>query len=459
MNAPSPDRPRPHGAHAEPASSADAGRRSFLQGSAALLAACGAGVPLLSACGGGGGLSPSHARALNLYLDSPRGVSYVVEGNTLAASVAFEAASAYADVPGGSRATTMTDLASGATLVSGSNLYFKDKYHVQLVAGAEGVAGNKFLTDADSRPDGNNVRLRFINMAVRGLIVDVYITAPDADLASATATLTGVAVNVSSLLFDRAAGNLRIRITPYLKKDALVYDSGGISLAAGQSATLVLYSAGSGELSSLYAIYDSTWAGNSRVLPNALARLRYLHGAALAADAGLRVSDNGQARAAAVAARSFTGFETVAAGAHALAFADAGSGAALGSVAVTVAAARDYTLLSSGGAAGVPTAFTLVEERTIAPSAGKCKLRVLNASADRASASVAVAGVRRFDAVAGGGAAGAVELDPGTYDFTARFAGDAADTALGPLTLEADRAYTLALFGSARDRGAFLQRD
>jgi Domain of unknown function (DUF4397) len=93
------------------------------------------------------------------------------------------------------------------------------------------------LTDAEAAPSSGKTKLRLIHGAslVAAKTVDVYITAPAADLATATATKAGFNYKDNSGYLEVAAGSYRVRITAPGTKNVLI-DTGatGVALADGK---------------------------------------------------------------------------------------------------------------------------------------------------------------------------------------------------------------------------------
>lgn len=91
------------------------------------------------------------------------------------------------------------------------------------------------LEDDASTPAPGTVRIRAVHGAPA---VDVYVTAPDADLASATPVLTNVAFGDASDYIDAPAGEYQVRVTPAGTR-TVVIDSGALTLTGGQVRTAI----------------------------------------------------------------------------------------------------------------------------------------------------------------------------------------------------------------------------
>jgi hypothetical protein len=75
--------------------------------------------------------------------------------------------------------------------------------------------------------------------------VDIYITAPGADLAGETPALSGVDFGDVSGYIEAPAGDYQVRVTP-AGSTTVVIDSGTLTLASGQIRTAVAVDAAGG---------------------------------------------------------------------------------------------------------------------------------------------------------------------------------------------------------------------
>lgn len=94
------------------------------------------------------------------------------------------------------------------------------------------------LEDDASTPAPGTVRIPAVHGAPSAPAVDVYVTAPDADLASATPVLTNVAFGDASDYIDAPAGEYQVRVTPAGTR-TVVIDSGALTLTGGQVRTAI----------------------------------------------------------------------------------------------------------------------------------------------------------------------------------------------------------------------------
>lgn len=101
------------------------------------------------------------------------------------------------------------------------------------------------LTDNNTAPAAGSVKLRAVNAATAAGNVDVYITAPGADILTIAPTFAGLAPRAASGYVERAAGAVQVRFTTTGTK-VVVRDVSIAALAAGAIRTVVLLEAAAG---------------------------------------------------------------------------------------------------------------------------------------------------------------------------------------------------------------------
>lgn len=101
------------------------------------------------------------------------------------------------------------------------------------------------LVDDNTTPTAGNARVRAIHGAPSAPAVDVYVTAPGADLETATPVLTGVEFGDVADYLEVPAGDYQVRVTPAGTK-AVAIDSGTLTLESGQVRTAIAVDAAGG---------------------------------------------------------------------------------------------------------------------------------------------------------------------------------------------------------------------
>jgi hypothetical protein len=191
-----------------------------------------------------GPAAESRVRVVHASPDAPA-VDVLVDGTRVLSDVPYAAASDYLTVDAGSR-NLKVNAAGTSTSVIDANVTLADgaDYTVfasGLVADIEPIVA----TDDNAAPASGNIKLRVIHGAPGAPAVDVYVTTPGADLATATATLSHVAFGAVSDYIEAAAGTYEVRVTPAGTK-TVVIDTGSLALSSGQVRTAVALDAEGG---------------------------------------------------------------------------------------------------------------------------------------------------------------------------------------------------------------------
>ena len=113
------------------------------------------------------------------------------------------------------------------------------------------------LQDDNTAPAAGDARVRAIHGAPSAPTVDVYVTAPGADLETATPVLTNVAFGDVADYLEVPAGEYQVRVTPAGTKTVAI-DSGALTLESGQVRTAIAVDApGGGAPFDLLVLADS----------------------------------------------------------------------------------------------------------------------------------------------------------------------------------------------------------
>ena len=199
-------------------------------------------------------------------------LDYAKNSGTLTPSAATYDVAVQALLPDGTRAAVIEadDLAldSGTryTIVAVGTVADGDAFPLEPVV----------IADTGSLADATQVRVRVAHLASNAPAVDIYITAPSAEIASATPTLSGVSYKGVSGALEVPAGDYRIRIMPAGSAD-VVYDSGTVALTAGADLLVgALTNDGTGSSPVKLVVADATTA-SSIYDASAGADLRVVH--------------------------------------------------------------------------------------------------------------------------------------------------------------------------------------
>jgi hypothetical protein len=197
-------------------------------------------------------------RLVNLITDATRGrVNASLEGLPFAVDLQYTQASPatlpapstapYAAVLSGNRAFVLKRTAD--TSVTVATLSFTvgegEDRSVYAIGGAAGSAVTAFITtDQNPAAAANQTRVRIIHMSPSAGAVDIFLTAPNSDLAAATPTASNVAYQGSSPYLTLTPGTYQLRAvpagTPAANRAAAVsINLTPIALAGGTGRTIV----------------------------------------------------------------------------------------------------------------------------------------------------------------------------------------------------------------------------
>jgi hypothetical protein len=186
----------------------------------------------------------SRVRVVHASPDAPN-VDVLLDNSQVLSDVPYLASSAYLETSAGDHnlkvnaaGTSTTAIDADVTLADGTD------YTViasDLVAQITPIV----LQDDNTAPAAGNARVRAIHGAPSAPAVDIYVTAPDADLATATPVLTGVEFGDVADYLEVPAGEYQVRVTPAGTK-LVVIDSGALTLESGQVRTAMAVDAAGG---------------------------------------------------------------------------------------------------------------------------------------------------------------------------------------------------------------------
>jgi hypothetical protein len=341
----------------------------------------------LGACkvGGGGGSGGSggqaNIRALNLTSNLPS-LDFYIGGNKqpfspLATGVL---APTYTGLDANSYAFNINSAGNSTALFTGTYSLAGGQHYTAVVWGPQNALHVSTLSEDEdiSTIVAGNTRVRVFNATTETGNLDVYLTAPGADL---TATAPTFSVNSGILTGFReipASATYELRVTGLNSPGDLRLDIPSITLGASQVSTLV-FTAGSGGV--LVHGLQFVQQGAATALPNTKARLRVVSSVN---NAGTVTADAGTG---AGLVHLTTALRSPAIGPYTLV--DAGGSVNL-SVSVgalpvlsgpqSYAAGADYTLLTYGDPATPATlaVTTITDDNRLPLNAGTTKIRVIN---------------------------------------------------------------------------------
>jgi len=295
-------------------------------------------------------------------------------------------------------------------------------------------------------------RIQVVHAAYGAPTVDVYLTAPDAELSSASATLT-LAYGEDSGQVDVETGDYRIRLTG-AGDDAVIFDSGTVSLADGDDYIIAAtnnVAANSANSPVTLQVSD----GEATTLINdadAGADVRVVHAVADAPNVDVTLNDAADPQIAGLAFLSATDYLNLEAAEYSIDVAAAGgSPVVLEDLPLEVENAMSYSVYAVGELSTIGLQVLTEERRSVATEA---KIQLVHAAPSAGNVDIYVT---ETDDISGADAAftdiafdseglvstGNVPLTPGDYVVTVTATGTQDIAIQTPvLTLEGGGIYT-----------------
>ena len=339
----------------------------------ALLAAL-ASSALLAACGGGGGGSAGNTnlRAINLTTDLPSIDLFTSDTRRFSALVTDAVAPAIS-LEANTYTLNVKKAGDGATLLTGSYTLAKDQNYTAVIWGRETALRVSTLPEdenTDNITDATNTKVRFFNATTDTGVVDVFITAANAELGEALPLQASLPSGSLSGFRDQSSGSYRLRITSAGDPNDVRLDIPSITLPAKKYVTLVLTAGAGGVLVNGTLIEQR--AGVT-TLKNTKARVRMVASVAAAGNVG--ASLGGSTLVGALRSPGVGPYTLVNSGAQELVVRV--NGTPISTATRTFVPGADYTLLAYGAAnAGQLTVLT--DDNRLPSVNTRAKIRLVN---------------------------------------------------------------------------------
>ena len=189
-------------------------------------------------------VATAQLRVVHASPDAPN-VDVLVDGAVALTNVPYKTASAYLDAPVGARNLRVRPTGTTTVVIDANADLAAGRAYTVLATGRVASLAPLVLQDDLAAPAAGNVKLRLVHAAPGAGNVDIYVTAPTTDLATATPTLANVAFRAASAYLEVPAGTYRVRITPVGTKTVAI-DVNNVALASGQIRTAVAVDATGG---------------------------------------------------------------------------------------------------------------------------------------------------------------------------------------------------------------------
>jgi len=191
-------------------------------------------------CGNGGLLQPTELSAIRVYNASPDAppVNILFRSGVIAQSLAYGFGRLYVYLASGSAPIDVQNsvgdilLDYPVTLAGGSSYTFA-------ITGSVSALEPVLLTDDTTAAPTGSFKVRLVHLAPLGPAMDLFVTAPNADLATATPVATGIGFKQASAYVTAPAGNVQLRLTQS-GTTTVLRDVATLTINSGQGVTLFL---------------------------------------------------------------------------------------------------------------------------------------------------------------------------------------------------------------------------
>jgi hypothetical protein len=415
----------------------------------------------LTGCNSGKGVTDpavqfAMLRIVNLIPDAGGPINVTLDGNTFVSGLNFEALTQYQQIDSGTRAIQVS-IAGGASNIISIALTFTGVTNYTLVIyGPAGAATSLLVSDACpsngqdicADPGAGNFNLRVTNAATSGAAVDVYATAPGANLDAAAPNIAGVSVGTTSAFSTLAAGNLEIRVTSSGTKE-VIYDSVPQSFSERSQVEAVVYTRASSKLVGV-SLLNNDSTGTSITSPNLLSQFKVINGSSVPSPVNVFVNQNLLLSnipfgGASSYQKTATGSPTVSVEATAT------PGAALLTLMPTLGPGTDSSILLTGPSGALKA--LVLSDNNLPPVPVRARVRFVNGTTDISALDVYVNFSKLVSGLAMNSAVAGLEFgaDPvaGTsYEFDFNVAGtNQSSLKLPGVALFGGRTYTIYVVG------------
>ena len=353
---------------------------------------------------------PASVRVLNLIPDSPP-LDVSVEGTVQFANLAFQGITGYQSYDNQiTNFTVSVPGASNALLNFTVNLSGNQPYSLVLTGSMDAPLGT-LLAEFENSGTTGNAQVSVFNGAINQSTVDIYVTAPGADLTNLNPNFFGVGYGGNSRNLTFPGGTYQLRVTPNGAK-GILYDSGARNLAPNASVAIVLYSKGSGLLVNAVLLETN---GPAFVSESATARIKAVNAASQSG--AVNQLFGATPIASNIDYLTASPYNGVPSGMENVVFeAVATPGAPIASVADTLGGATDQSVFVTG-LPGAAQAYVL-NDLNLPPTSGNARVRYVNTAIGVGAVTIQADGVAQVSALAAPSASGYLQLTAATYTLT-----------------------------------------
>ncbi len=386
-----------------------------------------------------------------------------VNAKPVVSGLPFQSSTQYTSTDSGSQIVMVGVTGASTALVNTTLNIGSNTNYSYVLYGPQTAFGALLLNDAFNNPGDGFFAMRFINAAPGPAALDLYLTAPGADLSATAPAVSNITYGSSSLFLPIAIGNLfQIRITPTGTKD-VIYDSASQTFAFAEHSgtSIVAFGKGSGKLVNVAILRDDD-AGTSLLVDNLLTQYKMVNASLV--PSALNVFVDGSLQLSNVPFTGVSTYQRTTAGAHTFNIeATTTPGASLLTLAPNLAPATDTSMVLTG-TAGALNALVLADNN-LPPPAATANVRFVNSSADVAAFDVFINFSKQISGLSANSASSYVNLSAAastgtSYEFDFNLAGTTTSLLKLPsVVLTAGHTYTIYLAGPGSSLRGIVSQD
>jgi Domain of unknown function (DUF4397) len=341
-----------------------------------LAALCMASLVLTGCSKGGSGNGNAQMRILNAFSEAAA-LNVSVASTPAVTGLPFQGLTQYISVSSGTPLVTVGVTGATTTLINTMYNISSGTNYSYVIFGSLTAVGAVLGNDAFSDPGSGFFALRVLNAAPGSGAVDIYLTAPGADLASSAPSLTNISYGVTSAFSPIAIGtSFEIRVTTTGTKDVL-FDSTPKTFAEHSGTNLVVFSKGSGKLVNV-ALLNLDSAGTGTIVDNLLTQYKVINASLV--PSSLNVFVDNVLQLSNIPYTGVSNYQKTSSGTHSFRVeATSTPGASLLAFSQTLAPATDTSIALSGTAGAL--AALVLQDDNLPPPSGTAGVRVVNQSA------------------------------------------------------------------------------
>jgi hypothetical protein len=399
-------------------------------------------------------------RVINAFSQA-NAIDVSVNAKPVVGGLAFQSNSQYADVDSGSQMVIVSVTGASTSLVNTTYSLSSNTKLSYVIYGPQTAVGAVLLTDSFNDPGDGFFALRLVNAAPGPGPLDLYVTAPGADLSATAPSIANIAYGSNSLFVPIAIGaSFEIRITPAGTKD-VIYDGVPQTFAAHSGATIVAFGKGSGRLVNVVLLrHDDT--GSGALVDSLLTQYKVVNASLV--PSALNVLVDGTLQLSNIPYTGVSNYQRTSTGTHNFSFeATTTPGASLLTLVQTLTAATDTSIVLTGTAGALHP--VVLHDNNLPPPVSTANVRFVNASADVPAFDVFINFSKQVSGLSTNSASGYINLSAAastgtSYEFDFNLAGTT--TSLLKLTsvvLTAGHTYTVYLAGPSSSLRGIVSQD